>query len=86
MKQDTNIIPLTNYISKLNKLGYTERELYKENAIKKQTTKNDTLIFYSGQVTDTTKVYGDSVQIDLNNYIFGNNIKINQGQDTTAII
>ena len=57
-----------------------ERELYKENINKSQTTKNDTLIFYSGQVTDNTKVYGDSVQIDLNNYIFGNNIKLNQGK------
>ena len=85
IKQDTNKLPLTNYVLKLNKLGYTDRELYKENAIKKQTVKNDTLIFYSGQVTDTTKVYGDSVQIDLNSYIFGNNIKLNQGQDTTLI-
>jgi Tol biopolymer transport system component len=83
IRLDTNKIPLTNFVSKLNKLGYTERELYKENAIKKQTAKSDTLIFYSGQVTDTTKVYGDSVQIDLNNYIFGNNIKLNQAQDTS---
>jgi Tol biopolymer transport system component len=83
IKLDTNKLPLTNYVLKLNKLGYTERELYKENAVKKQIAKNDTLIFYSGQVTDTAKVYGDSVQIDLNNYIFGNNIKLNQGQDTT---
>jgi hypothetical protein len=83
IKQDTNKLSLTNYVLKLNKLGYTERELYKENAVKKQPAKNDTLIFYSGQVTDTARVYGDSVQIDLNNYIFGNNIKLNQGQDTS---
>jgi Tol biopolymer transport system component len=83
IKQDTNKIPLTIYISKLKKIGITDGELNKDNSLKKQTTKNDTLIFYSGQVTDTTKVYGDSVQIDLNNYIFGNNIKLNQGQDST---
>lgn len=83
IKLDTNRLPITNYISKLKKLGYTERELYKENPVKLGTDKNDTLIFYSGEYTDTTKTYGDSVKIDLNNYIFGNNLKLNQGQDTS---
>ncbi|MDR3668652.1 MAG: peptidase MA family metallohydrolase [Ignavibacteriaceae bacterium] len=85
IKLDTNKIPLTIYISKLKKMGFSEGEPKKENSINSHSSKNDTLIFYSGQVTDTSKVYGDSVQIDLNNYIFGNNIKLNQGQDSTTI-
>jgi Tol biopolymer transport system component len=83
IKLDSNKLPQTIYVSKIRKSGITELEHLKENTIKKESAKNDTLIFYSGEVTDTSRVYGDSVQIDLNNYIFGNNIKLNQAQDTT---
>lgn len=82
IKLDTNKLAPTNYVAKLQKLSFTEKESYKENMIKQPLAKNDSLMFYSGQVTDTTKVYGDSSQVDLNNYIFGNNIKVNHSQDS----
>jgi len=83
IKLDTNKLPLTNYEAKLQKLNLKERGLYKENLIKQPLAQNDSLMFYSGQVTDTTKIYGDSAQVDLNSYIFGNNIKVNHSQDST---
>jgi len=82
IKLDTNKLAPTVYISKLLKPGSTLKEVKKENSAKQQSAKNDSVMFFSGQITDTTKVYGDSAQVDLNNYIFGNNIKINHSQDS----
>jgi hypothetical protein len=86
IKLDTNKLTLTNYVAKLEKLSFTEREMYKENSNKQSLVKNDSVMFYSGQVNDSTKVYGDSASVDLNNYIFGNNIKVNHAQDSTRAV
>ncbi len=85
IKLDTNKLTPTNYISKLQKMSMVERGPVKENIIKPPQVKNDTIMFYSGQITDTTKVFGDSAQVDLNNYIFGNNIKVNHSQDSVRL-
>jgi len=85
IKPDTNKLAPTNYVAKLQKLSFSERELSKFKSIKQPTVSNDSVMFYSGQVTDTTKVYGDSAQVDLNNYIFGNNIKVYHSQDSTRL-
>jgi Tol biopolymer transport system component len=38
--------------------------------------------FFTGQFVDSSGVYGDSVQIDFNNYVFGNNLNVSR--DTTS--
>ena len=72
LKKDTVAITPTDYVRKLNKLGIKERDLYKQLGVDEPANKNDSLTVYTGKYEDTTKVYGDTVQIDFNNYVFGN--------------
>jgi Tol biopolymer transport system component len=65
-------LPPTNYVAGLRALnnGSDGDTLVFQNV---QREKDDTenLSFYTGKYSDTTNVYGDSVKIDFNNYVFG---------------
>lgn len=86
-QNDSTKITPTNYVQLLNKLGIKERELYKEQEVKPQIKTTDTLTVYTGKYEDTSKVYGDTVQIDFNNYVFGsaNTSSTTIKKDTSAL-
>ena len=67
---DTNKLAPTVYESELIKDRSTERFVNKN--IKEVELKKETSDVNVKSVADTTNVYGDSVQIDFNNYVFGN--------------
>ncbi len=67
---DTNKLAPTVYESELIKDRSNERFVNKN--IKEVELKKETSDVNVKSVADTTNVYGDSVQIDFNNYIFGN--------------
>ncbi|MFO7445960.1 MAG: peptidase MA family metallohydrolase [Ignavibacteriaceae bacterium] len=69
IKLESDSIPLTDYITKL-KNGNSKYELIK---VEEDIDDGDNIDFYTGQFVDTGKVYGDSVEIDFDNYVFGNN-------------
>jgi hypothetical protein len=49
----------------------------------KDTSDIDQSLFYTGNVIDSTQTYGDSVQIDFGNYVFGgeNTLAVNESVD-----
>ena len=67
-------LPLTNYVAGLKNLNNTANSdsLAFETA-QKENSDSDNLSFFTGKYVDTTNVYGDSVKIDFNNYVFGSN-------------
>ncbi|MGE5436719.1 MAG: peptidase MA family metallohydrolase, partial [Syntrophothermus sp.] len=75
---DTNKLKPTLYISKLLSLknNQTEEKAKVDTTVTNSTNKDSSSIFYTGNIVDTTNVYGDSIKIDFNNYVFGNNIKV----------
>ncbi len=84
IKLDTNKLPLTKYISELREENKPHELTFKEKNEQKDSLEigNDVSI-YTGSVEDTSHVYGDSVQVDFNNYVFGKN-KINITPDTAG--
>jgi Tol biopolymer transport system component len=71
---DLNKLEPTVYINKLMN-GETEAEnvLEAEDTTDNNAPKGESVEIYTGQYVDTTSVYGDSVKIDFNNYVFGKN-------------
>ena len=69
-------LPPTVFISKLNSMSGKENEKANVEIFSHDTSEADSngLQIYTGTIIDSTKIYGDSVQIDFNNYVFGNNI------------
>ncbi|MBK6914746.1 MAG: PD40 domain-containing protein [Ignavibacteriales bacterium] len=64
-------LPKTNYITKL--LNKNNEKILE---IEASTDENDsskigTMEFFTGNYVDTTKVYGNNIQIDFGNYVFG---------------
>jgi len=81
IKLDSTKLPLTKYIAKLNSGQKPVLIDTKEDSVEQ---KDNGFAFYTGQVVDTSNVYGDSVKIDFNNYVFGNNFS--GAPDTTKKI
>ncbi len=71
-------LPLTKYVSGLKNITEEAKNdtLIFEKATREKDD-NDNLSFYTGKYIDTTNVYGDSVKIDFNNYVFGGNSSLN---------
>ena len=65
-------IPPTKYVAGLRRLANQADEdtLVFENVDREKDDQGN-LSFYTGKYVDTTSVYGDSVKIDFNNYVFG---------------
>ena len=81
---DTNKLPLTNYISELRVKKIDHNNFVKKISMYPDSLDNDQVVtVYTGSVEDTSHVYGDSVKIDFNNYIFGRN-KIQVPADTAG--
>jgi Peptidase MA superfamily/WD40-like Beta Propeller Repeat len=87
IKLNKDTLPLTDYFSELKKEREERGEPEKlklETAQKKDTSESKyNLPVYTGKLEDTTHVYGDSVQIDFSNYVFGNN-HLSVKPDTTG--
>jgi Tol biopolymer transport system component len=64
----------TVYIKALWKKENGEKETVKfeTDGDKSDSAVNNPFEIYTGNIIDTTKIYGDSVQIDFDNYVFGN--------------
>ncbi|OGU72040.1 MAG: biopolymer transporter Tol [Ignavibacteria bacterium RBG_16_34_14] len=71
---EINKLEPTVYINKLNKSGDKEKEETDIEMFGDNSNETDTAKFqiYTGTYVDSTKIYGDSVQIDFDNYVFGN--------------
>ncbi len=64
-------LPKTNYITKLlNKNNEKILEI-DGSTDRNDSSKIETMEFFTGNYVDTTKVYGNNIQIDFGNYVFG---------------
>lgn len=64
----------TLYISKLHN-GFEEEEISQSeegDSLREDNESDRPYEIYTGKYVDSTKIYGDSVQIDFDNYVFGN--------------
>jgi Tol biopolymer transport system component len=75
---DEKELPLTKYVAGLRNITNEANEdtLVFEKA-RRENDDSDRLSFYTGKYVDTTNVYGDSVKIDFNNYVFGSSSSFN---------
>jgi Tol biopolymer transport system component len=74
-KTDLSELQPTLYISQLKSGSLNESPVIEnEVSIKDTGSTSVNLDFYTGNFIDSTKVYGDSVQIDFHNYVFGTRI------------
>jgi Tol biopolymer transport system component len=64
----------TIYISKLHNESEEENvfETNEDDSLRKESKPEQSYEVYTGKYVDSTKIYGDSVQIDFDNYVFGN--------------
>lgn len=75
MKTDSAKLEPTIYISRLDKLKETKPVAKLKDAPQAVDSISDNSIkFFTGQILDTAKTYGDSVQIDFSHYVFGDYI------------
>jgi len=73
----------TLYISSLMKKENGEEFIERDSSVALKNSLNDSLQIYVGNIVDTSKVYGDSVQIDFSNYVFGSDF--NLAKDTNSV-
>src|SRR3972149_5641919 len=73
----------TLYISSLMKKENAEEFIERDSSVALKNSLNDSLQIYVGNIVDTSKVYGDSVQIDFSNYVFGSDF--NLAKDTNSV-
>src|SRR3989304_10200169 len=73
----------TLYISSLLKKENGEEFIERDSSAALKNSFNDSLDIYVGNIVDTSKVYGDSVEIDFSNYVFGTDF--NLPKDTSNI-
>ncbi|HEX9740988.1 MAG TPA: biopolymer transporter Tol [Ignavibacteriaceae bacterium] len=71
---ETEKLEPTLYISKLNEPEKSEEDSETENESAAEDTTSGTggYQIFTGNYVDSNKIYGDSVQIDFDNYVFGN--------------
>jgi Tol biopolymer transport system component len=72
IRLDTNKLVSTVFIASTNKNESMVEEISSKAIHQVDSVESDSTEYNSFASKDTTKLYGDSVQIDLNNYIFGN--------------
>jgi Tol biopolymer transport system component len=71
-------IPVTKYIASLrNRTAEANDDTLVFEKVQKDNNNPDDISFYTGKYSDTTSIYGDSVKIDFNNYVFGKNTTVN---------
>ncbi|NWF89967.1 MAG: biopolymer transporter Tol, partial [Ignavibacteriaceae bacterium] len=80
---ELNKLEPTLYISNLLKKDSSEIFVERDSSTALKSSLNDSLDIYVGNIVDTSKVYGDSVEIDFSNYIFGNDF--NLPRDTNRV-
>jgi Tol biopolymer transport system component len=73
----------TLYISSLLKRNSGITFIEPDSSINSQNQLNDSMQIFLGSIVDSNKVYGDSVEIDFSNYVFGTDF--NLPKDTTEI-
>ncbi len=73
----------TLYISSLLRQQNGEEFIGRDSSVALKSSSNDSLEIYVGTIVDTTKVYGDSVEIDFSNYVFGTDF--NLPKDTSGV-
>jgi len=61
----------TVFINRLNEKEY-EKSVFEDSISESDTASSEKFQIYTGNYVDSTKIYGDSVQIDFENYVFGN--------------
>jgi Tol biopolymer transport system component len=72
VKLDTAKLIPTNYVASLAKQKEKKAEIkIKDNKTAKDSTASGSVSFATGQITDTLKTYGDTVQIDFSHFVFG---------------
>lgn len=80
LEMDT--LPLTVYytqlIKKLNNVEISEKSEEENEKVNDTTQTNESVEIFTGQYIDSTKTYGDSVEIDFSNYVFGDDRYSNQ--------
>lgn len=64
-------LPKTNYITKLLSKDNEKILEIEGSADRNDSSKIETMEFFTGNYVDTTKVYGNNIQIDFGNYVFG---------------
>ncbi|HSD63806.1 MAG TPA: hypothetical protein VLB50_08400, partial [Ignavibacteriaceae bacterium] len=76
---DQKELPLTNYVAGLkNHSKDTDKDSLDFEITKEDSVGNsDDVSYYTGKYSDTTDVYGDTVKIDFDNYVFGGNKPLN---------
>lgn len=84
IKLDTNKLVPTVYITSLDKKETMVREISRHVIHEVDSAQSNTPIMSDENKSGTTHLYGDSVQIDFNNYVFGdtNTVKANIKSDT----
>lgn len=73
----------TLYISSLLKKENGEEFIDRDSSVALKNSNDDSLQIYIGNIVDTSKVYGDSVEIDFSNYVFGTDF--NLPKDTSSV-
>ena len=73
----------TLFISSLSKKENGEEFIERDSSVALKNSKDDSLQIYVGNIVDTSKVYGDSVEIDFSNYVFGTDF--NLPKDTGSV-
>jgi len=68
---ETEKLEPTVFINKLNEPGEKEKTNNETASADTNTTSAGEYQIYTGAYIDSTRIYGDSVQIDFNNYVFG---------------
>jgi len=86
---ESETLPLTKYKKRLSE--FSDMDEISSTETDKQETDLDSLNintspFFTGNIIDTTNVYGDSIQVDYGNYIFGGNNEFPKSEkDTTEL-
>jgi len=68
---ELNELPKTNYITKLLSSDNEKILEIEGSTDRNDSSKIETMEFFTGNYVDTTKVYGNKIQIDFGNYVFG---------------
>jgi Tol biopolymer transport system component len=76
-------LPLTKFRRGLLDLDFQDNEVSRKDsgAVKWENSDKDSSIVFTGNYVDSSKTYGDSVQIDFGNYVFGGEKTLTVNED-----
>jgi len=83
LKLEESKLEPTLYISSLMNNNGADLFIKSDSSFADQKSLSDSVDIYIGNIVDTNKVYGDSVEIDFSNYVFGTDF--NLPKDTSKI-